>query len=109
MSEERELLKRIKILLECSYYYDNGLLATKAPKIISEIENLLSQESDNKRVWYQKGYEQAKQDFEKKITNGIRVYAYLDCGRYEAMDLVIERGLKHNATLILDDNFEEMK
>ena len=53
--------------------------------------------SEEARIWYQKGYEQAKRDFEKK---GIRVYAYLD----GAMELGIELGLElNNATLILDE------
>lgn len=56
--------------------------------------------SEETRIWYQKGYEQAKRDYEKK---GIRVHAYLDGGRHEAMELIEERGLKHNATLILDE------
>ena len=39
---------------------------------------------------------------ETRIAGGLRVFAYLDGGRYEAMDLVMERNLKHNATLLLD-------
>lgn len=67
MSEERKLLKRVKILLECSYYDDIGLLTRKAPEIVADIENLLSQEPETKRMWYQKGYEQGKKDAQPSI------------------------------------------
>lgn len=65
--KERELLKRIKILLECSYFEEQSLLGKKVSSIVTEIETLLNSEPETKMTWYQKGYDQgfsdAKNDF----------------------------------------------
>jgi|688.fasta_scaffold1328386_2 flagellin-specific chaperone FliS len=63
--KEKELLKRVKILLECSYYEEQSLLGKKALSIIEEIETVLNSESETKMTWYQKGYDQGFSDANK--------------------------------------------
>jgi hypothetical protein len=47
--------------------------------------------------------EYAERRVSGKLEGGVRVHAFNEEGRYEAMQLGEERNLKHNATLILDD------
>lgn len=63
--KERELLKKIKILLECSYLGEDGLLVRKVPGYVQEIEELLNTEPESKMLWYQKGYDQGYSDAKK--------------------------------------------
>lgn len=62
MMKERELLKRVKTLLECSYYPEQSLLGKKVPDIVTEIETILNSEPETKMTWYQKGYDQGFSD-----------------------------------------------
>lgn len=50
--------------------------------------------------------EKERDEFKARIDGGVRVYAFNEEGRYEAIDLVDERNLKHNATLIIDYGVE---
>jgi hypothetical protein len=51
MSKERELLKRAKLLMECTDLIEGTLIESKSPALIKDIEELLVQPEQEPRAW----------------------------------------------------------
>jgi hypothetical protein len=90
MSIDIEELERLAKASLNGRWYDGN----PDPKTILKLINRLREaekERDELKAW---------------IGGGVRVYAFNEERRYEAMELVDERNLKQNATLIIDYGVE---
>lgn len=63
MSKERELLKRAKLLMECSDLIEGTLIESKSPALIKDIEEILSQPEQEPVAWRGVNFTEAEGDW----------------------------------------------
>lgn len=73
MSKERELLKRAKLLMECSDLIEGTLIESRSPALIKDIEELLSQPEQEPVAWMHT-------DGDSCCTNNTKLYGGVDKG-----------------------------